>query len=101
MVSQVRLYVTGDVTRVGFRAWARMLAKQHGINGWVRDNYDRDDIFGPGGGIEIVAQADEGELVGFVEQIQAGSQISHVEHVEVMIEKPMEMFDSFEVRATV
>ncbi len=101
MVSQVRLYVIGEVIGVGFRAWARMVAKSYEIRGWARNNFDRDDIFGPQGGVEVVAQANEHILIDFIEQIQQGSPISRVEHVEVMIERPKELFDSFEVLATV
>ena len=46
MLSQAHLYIKGDVIGVGFRAWARIHARQLDIHGWIRDAHDKEDIFG-------------------------------------------------------
>ena len=46
MLKQAHLYIIGDVIGVGFRAWTKIQAKINGVTGWVRNNFERADIFG-------------------------------------------------------
>lgn len=101
MIQQVRLYVIGSVVGVGFRAWCRMQAAIYGIGGWVRNNEDRDDIFGPQGGVEIVAQAEEKALISFIDEIKKGSPIARVDRVIAIPEVAKQKYDDFTVRKTV
>ncbi len=96
-MKQVHLVVKGDVIGVGFRAWTKIQAKTRKVVGLVRNVHDDPHIFGPQGGIEIVAQAEEDVLNEFIEKIKEGSPVSRVDDVETLWEEPIEVFDSFEI----
>ncbi|MBI2051468.1 acylphosphatase [Candidatus Roizmanbacteria bacterium] len=96
-MKQVRLYVKGDVIGVGFRAWTKIQAKMIGITGWVRNVFDRPEIFGPYGGVEVLAQGAEEKLRKMIETVKQGSPVSRVDDVEVFWEEQQEMHDGFEI----
>ena len=96
-MKQVRLFIKGDVIGVGFRAWSKMQAKYKGVTGWTRNVHDDPAVFGPQGGVEIVAQAEEKPLGDFIEKIKEGSPVSRVDNVEILLEEPGEIFDSFDI----
>lgn len=96
-MKQVHLFVKGDVIGVGFRAWAKIQAKIKGVKGWTRNVYDDPAVFGPQGGVEIVAQAEEEELGDYIEKIKEGSPVSRVDDVEILIEETRETYDMFEI----
>lgn len=98
MLKQVRLYVKGEVIGVGFRAWTKIQAKMLEINGWVRNVYDKPEIFGVAGGVEILAQADEEKIEKFIALVKQGPPISRVDEVEIIYEDPKEVFHQFEIR---
>src|SRR3989339_946094 len=98
MLKQVHLYVKGDVIGVGFRAWTKIQAKIVGVSGWVKNVYDKPEIYGVGGGVEAVIQADEDKVEKMINIIKEGPPVSRVDDVEVMWEEPKEMFDGFEIR---
>ena len=98
MLKQVRLYIKGDVIGVGFRAWTKIQAKIMGISGWVRNFYDRPEIFGVGGGVEALIQAEEEEINKMLELLKKGPPISRVDEVEILWETPKEMFEGFEIK---
>ncbi len=97
MIKQAHLYIKGEVIGVGFRAWTRMKAKEIGVGGWVRNVYDRSDIFGVRGGVEAVVQGEENKVNQMVEILKQGPETAHVEEVEIFWEKPKEVFEDFEV----
>lgn len=98
MLSQVHIYVIGDVIGVGFRAWVKMQAKMSGIHGWVRNNFESPDIFGKGGGVEAVLQGEESTVDNLVEIIRQGSPISRVEDIEVIHQDAKTIFETFDIR---
>ncbi|OGK12596.1 hypothetical protein A3C98_00680 [Candidatus Roizmanbacteria bacterium RIFCSPHIGHO2_02_FULL_37_15] len=98
MLKQVRLYIKGDVIAVGFRAWTKIQAKIVGVSGWVRNVYDKSEVYGISGGVEAIIQAEEEKINKILELIKKGPPISRVEEVEVMWEEPKEMFEGFEIR---
>ncbi len=98
MVKQAHLYIKGDVIGVGFRAWTRMMAKKVGVGGWVRNVYDKPEIFGVHGGVEAVVQGEEEKVKEMIELLKKGPETAHVEEVEVFWEEPKEVFEDFEVR---
>lgn len=98
MLTQVHVYVKGDVIGVGFRAWTKIRAKIEGVTGWVKNSYDKEDVFGARGGVEAVLQGEEQNVKKLVEILKLGSPISHVEEVEVFHQEPKEKFESFEIR---
>ncbi len=98
-MKQAHLYIKGQVIGVGFRAWTRIKAKQAGLTGWVRNVYDKPDIFGVYGGVEAVVQGqDEQSIQEFIREIEKGPETSVVEEVEVFWEEPKEIFEDFEIR---
>jgi len=98
VLKQVRLYIKGDVIAVGFRAWTKIQAKIVGVSGWVRNVYDKSEVYGISGGVEAIIQAEEEKINKILELIKKGPPISRVEEVEVMWEEPKEMFEGFEIR---
>lgn len=98
MLKQAHVYIKGDVIGVGFRAWTKIQAKIIGVTGWVKNTFDREDVFGPGGGVEGVFQGEEDKLANFLEIVKKGSPVSRVEDVEVYLQDPKEVMDGFEIR---
>ncbi len=98
MLKQVRLYIKGDVIGIGFRAWTKIQAKIVGINGWVRNVYDKPEIYGPGGGVEALIQGEEEKVNKMLELLKEGPPISRVDDIEILWEEPKEMFEGFEIR---
>lgn len=98
MLRQAIVYIKGDVIGVGFRAWTKIHAKIIGIKGWVKNNFEREDIFGPRGGVEALIQTNEEDKMNqMLEKLKIGSPVSRVDDVEIYFEDPHEVFDSFEV----
>jgi acylphosphatase len=97
MLKQALLYVGGDVIGVGFRAWTKIQAKIIGVSGWARNVYDRPDIFGVGGGVEILVQGEEIKVSRMVEVLKQGPLVSRVEGVEVCWQDPKEIYEGFEI----
>lgn len=97
MLKQVRLYIKGDVIGVGFRAWTKIQAKLLGVKGWVRNVYDKPEIFGSFGGVEAVIQGEEEKVNQMIELLKKGPPVAHVEQVEILNETPKEIFDNFEI----
>ena len=98
MVKQAHLYIKGDVIGVGFRAWTKIQAKILGVCGWVRNVYDKPEIFGVSGGVEAVIQGEQEKVEKMVELLKQGPPVSRVEQVEVFWETPKENFDGFEIK---
>lgn len=98
MLTQAQVYIKGDVIGVGFRAWVKIHTKMNRIKGWIRNVYEKPEIFGKGGGIEAVFQGQEDDLIKIIEIVKQGSPISQVEEVEVFQQDPKELFETFEIR---
>jgi acylphosphatase len=98
MLKQAQLYIKGDVIGVGFRAWTKIQAKIIGVCGWVKNVYDRPDIFGPAGGVEVLIQAEEKKVKKMIELLKQGPPVSYIEKVEVFWNDPKEIFETFEIK---
>lgn len=98
MLTQAHIYVIGDVIGVGFRAWTKIQAKLNNVNGWVRNNHERPEVFGPQGGVEAVFQGEEEHVKTMIDVVRAGPDIAYIEDVEVMLQEPKEVFETFEIR---
>lgn len=98
MLKQVRLYIKGDVIGIGFRAWTKIQAKIIGINGWVKNVYDKPETFGVGGGVEALIQGEEDKVEKILKFLKDGPPISRIDDVEVYFEEPKEIFEGFEIR---
>jgi acylphosphatase len=98
MLKQAHLFVKGDVIGVGFRAWTKIQTKQLAITGWVRNVFNREDVFGKHGGVEVVVQGDEKDVERMIEAIKNGPPIARIDAVEVISQDAKEVFESFEIR---
>ncbi len=98
MTAQIHVYIKGDVTKVGYRAWASVQARVFSITGWIRNEMDHEEIFGPEGGVEGVFQGSRQNLSEFLEVLKQGPSIARVDDVEVYWQEPQEVFTRFEIR---
>jgi len=98
MSKQAHVYIKGDVIGVGFRAWTKIQAKLNNVTGWVKNNFNKPEIFGPGGGVEAVFQAEEKEIIAMIEKVKEGSPVSRVEDVIVTWQDAKEIIEGFEIK---
>ncbi len=98
MKTQAHVYVIGDVIGVGYRAWAKIQAKQLGVHGWIRNNFNKHDVFGKHGGVEAVFQGDTHQVNSMIERIKQGPSIARVDDIEVYWQDVKEQYYEFEIR---
>ncbi|MDH7475968.1 MAG: acylphosphatase [Microgenomates group bacterium] len=98
MLKQVHIYIKGDVIGVGFRAWTKIQAKILGVNGWVKNNYDRPDVFGGAGGVEAVIQGEEEKINQMINLLKKGPPVARVDDIDVFWQEPKEIFEGFEIK---
>lgn len=89
MMQRVRLTISGDVQGVGYRAWARQVARELGLVGWVKN---RDD-----GTVEVVTEGLKKDLEELIKQCEQGPEVAWVQGVEVTWEEATDEFVGFEV----
>lgn len=87
--SRAHVFVSGRVQGVFFRATTRDVAREQGVDGWVRNLDD--------GRVEAVFEGPAEAVEGMVEFCHEGSDAADVEDVEVTYEEP-EGLDGFLVR---
>ncbi len=86
----LRIYVSGHVQGVGYRAWARSAARRLGVKGWARNM--------PDGRVEVLAQfPDDNAEMEFLRMLEDGPPFGSVSDVEVIPEERKESFDTFEI----
>jgi len=85
---RIRVFYTGVVQGVGFRYTAREIARRVGVSGWVRNLRD--------GRVEIIAEADEHRLSGFIEEVER-SFTNFIRQRELFWEEATGEFDGFNV----
>lgn len=71
----VRIFVSGRVQGVGFRAFAVREATRLGLDGWVRNL--------PDGRVEAMARGGEGALDAFIAALRQGPTAARVDEVTV------------------
>jgi acylphosphatase len=86
---RARIYVSGTVQGVSYRANTKAEATERGVSGWVRN---RDD-----GRVEAVFEGDPDAVDAMIEWCRTGSPLASVEHVEVEDEAPQSI-EGFHVR---
>jgi len=91
-VAQRRFFarIYGRVQGVGFRFFAREVANQLGVVGYIRNTAD--------GGVEVLAEGDEGSLREFLDLLEDGPRSAHVSRVELSWEPPTGAYDKFYVK---
>lgn len=85
---QARIFVSGYVQGVGYRAHVIHQARQMNICGWARNLSD--------GRVEIFTQADESTLDAFISTLWKGTMLSEVKDIVIEHEKLEEHLVSFE-----
>lgn len=78
--TRAHVYVSGKVQGVYFRATTRDTAREHGVDGWVRNLED--------GRVEAVFEGPESDVESMVEFCHEGSSAARVDDVEVSEEEP-------------
>jgi acylphosphatase len=93
MIQAVRLEVIGTVVGVFFRATTEQKAKRLNLTGWVRNVYDKPEIFGENGGVEVVVQGDENKIKKFIEEVKNGpGQVKEVKEYPHKVDLFMKTF---------
>lgn len=86
----LRIYISGHVQGVGYRAYARRVADRLGVRGWVRNM--------PDGRVEALAHCpDTNAEMQFLRMLEEGPSLGSVSDVEVIPEERKESFDIFEI----
>jgi acylphosphatase len=89
LMKAVHLKIYGVVQGVFFRQHTLEKAKEHGINGWVRNCTD--------GTVEAEAEGEEDALLQFIEWCHEGPQRAEVDKVDVT-PTTLKNFFSFQIR---
>ena len=84
---RVHLIIYGRVQGVFYRYGAQEAARELGLTGWVRNNYD--------GTVEAVAEGPKGVLERFVEWCWKGPPRARVDNIELKWEQATGEFKSF------
>ena len=87
--TRAHVYVSGHVQGVFYRATTRDTAREHAVDGWVRNLDD--------GRVEAVFEGPESAVEGMVEWCHTGSPAAAVDDVDVAYEEPRGL-DGFEIR---
>ncbi len=82
---------------VGFRAWTAIEAKKLGVRGWVRNVFDKPEIFGVEGGVEALIRAEESSLQEMIRILRKGPAFTRVDEVKEVYEDPENSFADFEI----
>lgn len=91
MFSEIYCVIKGKVQRVGYRDFVEQYAKEHKLNGWIKNNDD--------GSVAVVLQGMPDELKDCIEILNRGSLLAKVETLSIDWRTPDTQFDDFSVRA--
>ena len=86
----VRVTVIGRVQGVGFRYFTQSIAREFGLVGWVRNNYN--------GTVAIYAEGPESSLDAFLKAVKRGPSSSHVRKLDIKWQTPEGKHTSFNIR---
>lgn len=87
---RARILIAGVVQGVYFRAYAREVAQQQGVCGWVRNRLD--------GRVEAVVEGEESAVQGFIAWCHSGPPSAQVTNVRVSWEPHHGEFGAFVIR---
>ena len=86
---RVRVWISGRVQGVFFRAFTRDTATRNGVTGWVRNIAD--------GRVEAVFEGDPEKVAKVLDWCHNGSPMSSVDNVEIREEAYSGEFTSFKI----
>ncbi len=85
-----RIFLSGLVQGVGFRAFTQRVAESYGLRGWVRNL--------PDGRVEVLVEGDEEVISHFVKDLWRGPRLSRVDKIEMVREEEDEPLHGFDIR---
>lgn len=88
-MAKAHIFVSGFVQGVGYRHFVRKKARELGLTGWVRNL--------PDNRVEAVFAGSKEKINEIVALCKKGPFLSEVEDVEVLWEKEIEKFTSFDI----
>ncbi|MEN3029035.1 MAG: acylphosphatase [Aquificaceae bacterium] len=86
----LKVYVSGIVQGVGYRAFTKRLGRSYGLSGWVRNL--------PDGRVEVFVQGDRDVVWSFVRELMEGPPAGRVDRMELFREVPRDEERDFTVR---
>ncbi len=86
-IKRVHAKISGRVQGIGYRYYAQKIAREMGISGNVRNNWD--------GTVEIVAEAEEGLLARFIGMLRQGPPRANVTEIDYTWHEPEGLSGSF------
>jgi len=86
----LRIYVSGTVQGVGYRAFTKRLAQSYGLTGWVKNL--------PDGRVEVFVQGDKDVIWDFLKQLWEGPTAGRVDRMEILKEVPSHEERDFTIR---
>ncbi len=89
MKKRIECKVTGRVQMVMYRDFACRKAKKLGLQGMVKNNDD--------GSVTVIAEGEEDTLTMYVKDLDQGSVLANVEHVDVVWLDVKEEFSQFAI----
>ena len=87
-----RLFITGQVQGVGYRAWFEAEAQDLGLHGWVRNLHD--------GRVEALIHGPEGVVTALTAKARSGPPLARVSHLETSDEDIYDGAARFETKPT-
>jgi acylphosphatase len=84
-----RYIVRGRVQGVGFRWFVDHEARQLGLTGWVRNNFD--------GSVEVLAIGNEQQLQNLRNKLERGPRAARVDEVQEMPAEPVAGLNTFRI----
>lgn len=93
MVENIKTYgllLSGRVHGVGFRYFVESIAGKYGINGYVKNTFNRK--------VEVVCQGEEEDLRQFIDEVKKGPAFSVVTDVKIEEIKGSKKYNIFEIK---
>jgi acylphosphatase len=84
-----RYVVRGRVQGVGFRWFVDHEARQLGLSGWVRNNFD--------GTVEVLAAGGEQQLQMLRQKLERGPRAARVDEVQEFLAEPVADLNTFRI----
>ncbi|MBN1445038.1 MAG: acylphosphatase [Candidatus Omnitrophica bacterium] len=88
-MERCHIFVKGKVQQVGFRFYARGIASETGIAGWVKNL--------PDGRVEIVAEGENEQIENFLQKLNEGCLGKNISEIVKKTETHSGEFTSFSV----
>lgn len=88
-MKRAHVFIEGHVQGVGFRHFTKTNARQHNVEGWVKNLAD--------GRVEAVFEGTEEQVNNMIDLVHEGPRASRVSNVDVNWEEPKEKFGNFRV----